>query len=184
MFISPKSNSCDWGIKYSSKTLLRCPYNTCVRVLCFVGDFPSSSSSSSSSNFIPNRIQAMKDGTNEWHNNNHKHWWSCWWSPEKPEAHRAGNQKKILFLSEWWGAGPHRVNLKFDNTVLNDASYLTWYILGVIMMIIDTPVSFGINYRSEWERWRVACGSSFYTIIDLWFVNVDSINVHLWYHNG
>ena len=71
-----------------------------------------------------------------------------------------------------------------DNTVLNDASYLTWYILGVIMTIIDTPVSFRVNYRSEWERWRVACGSSFYTIIDLWFVNVDSINVHLWYHNG
>ena len=20
------------------------------------------------------------------------HWWSCWWSPEKPETHRAGNQ--------------------------------------------------------------------------------------------
>ena len=67
---------------------------------------------------------------------NHKHWWSCWWSPEKPEAHRAGNPKKILFLSEWWGAGPHRVNMKFDNTVLNDASYITWYILGVIMIII------------------------------------------------
>ena len=93
-------------------------------------------------------------------------------------------ENSILFLSEWWGAGPHRVNLKFDNTVLNDAPYSTWYILGVIIIIIDTPVSFGINYRSEWERWRVACGSSFYTIIDWWFVNVDSINVHLWYHNG
>ena len=22
---------------------------------------------------------------------NHKHWWFCWWSPEKPEAHQAGN---------------------------------------------------------------------------------------------
>ena len=121
----------------------------------------------------------MKDRINEYHNNNHKHWWSCWWSPEKPEARRAGNQTKIIFLSEWWGAVPHRVNLKFDNTVLNDASYLTWYILGVIMITIDTPVSFGINYRSAWERWRVDCGSSFYTIIDWWFVNVDSINVHL-----
>ena len=49
------------------------------------------SSSSSSSNFIPNRIQAMKERTNEQHNSNHKHWWSCRWSPEKPEAHRAGN---------------------------------------------------------------------------------------------
>ena len=39
--------------------------------------------------------------------------------------------------------------MKFDNTVLNDASYLTWYILGVIMIIIDKPVPFGANYRSE-----------------------------------
>ena len=72
-----------------------------------------------------------------------------------------GNQKKILFLSEWWGAGPQRVNVEFDNTALNDASYITWYILGLIMIIIDTPVSFGINYKSEWELWKVACGSSF-----------------------
>ena len=43
-----------------------------------------------------------------------------------------------------------------------------------------TPVSFGINYRSEWELWKVACGSSFYIIIGWWFVNIDSINVHLW----
>ena len=113
-----------------------------------------------------------------------KDWWSCWWSPEKPEAHRACNQKKILFLSEWWGTGPHRVNMKFDNTVLNDLSYLTWRILEAIIIIIDTPVSFGLNCRSEWELWKAACGSSFYIIIDWWYLNIDSINVHLWNHNG
>ena len=26
---------------------------------------------------------------------NRKHWWFCWWSPEKPEAHRAGNQYHV-----------------------------------------------------------------------------------------
>ena len=35
---------------------------------------------SSSSNVIPNRIQTMKDRIHEQHYNNHKHWWSCWWS--------------------------------------------------------------------------------------------------------
>ena len=39
--------------------------------------------------------------------------------------------------------------MKFDNTVLNDASYLTWYIEAVIMIIIDTPVSFEANCISE-----------------------------------
>ena len=39
--------------------------------------------------------------------------------------------------------------MKFNNTVLNVASYLTWYIHGVIMIIIDTPVSFEANYSSE-----------------------------------
>ena len=56
-------------------------------------------------------------------------------------------KENFYFLSEWWGAGPHRVVMKVDNTVLNDASYSTWYILGIIMIIIDTPVSFGANPR-------------------------------------
>ena len=56
-------------------------------------------------------------------------------------------KENFYFLSEWWAAGPHRVVMKFDNTVLNDASYSTWYFLGIIMIIIDTPVSFGANPR-------------------------------------
>ena len=30
---------------------------------------------------------------------NHRHWWFCWWSPEKPEAHQAGNQSALRLLS-------------------------------------------------------------------------------------
>ena len=47
---------------------------------------PGSSFTISSSNSIPNRIQTMKTI------GNHRHWLFCWWSSEKPEAHRAGNQ--------------------------------------------------------------------------------------------
>ena len=51
---------------------------------------------SSSSIFFPNRIQTMRT---EYMSNiftTKKHWWSCWWSPEKPEAHRAGNHYSFM----------------------------------------------------------------------------------------
>ena len=57
----------------------------------------SSSNSSSSCRFILNRIYAMKDSIQNvtlWQLGNRRHWWFCWWSPEKSEAHRTGNPQK------------------------------------------------------------------------------------------
>ena len=45
----------------------------------------------SSSDFVPNRIETSTECmSNIIATRESKHWWFCWWSLEKPEAHRAG----------------------------------------------------------------------------------------------
>ena len=103
-------SSLEWGCL--------CMYHNDWRFSPILSGQSETSSSSSSSNFIPNRIQTMKDRTIETHNNNHKHWWSCWWSPEKPEAHRAGNQKRNSSNVSPTCCWRHKLKLRHSITTL------------------------------------------------------------------
>ena len=49
-------------------------------------------------------------------------------------------KERLYFWVGDFGSRTSQVHMELNNSVLNDASYLTWYIQGVIMISIDTAV--------------------------------------------